>query len=57
MGRFLNFIGLEETDENEALRDDDQQPVETKREPRSRRRENALWAAARRSLFRQIWLP
>ena len=40
MGRFLNFIGLEESEENEGIKDD--QPVETKREPRSRRRENAL---------------
>ncbi len=42
MGRFLNFIGLEETEEEDVLKDDqiDEQPA--KREPRSRRRENSL---------------
>jgi len=42
MGKFLNFIGLEETEEEDVFKDE-QQPVEQpKREPRSRRRENAL---------------
>ena len=40
MGKFLNFIGLEETEEDDALLDE--QPEQPKREPRSRRRENAL---------------
>jgi cell division inhibitor SepF len=39
MGKFLNFIGLEETEEEEAFKDE--QPVEQPK-PRSRRRENAL---------------
>jgi len=42
MGKFLNFIGLEETEEEDVFKDE-QQPVEQpRREPRSRRRENAL---------------
>ncbi len=43
MGKFLNFIGLEESDEEEVFQDD-QQPEQPKRErePRSKRRENAL---------------
>ena len=41
MGRFLNFIGLEENDDEEIL-NDEAQPEQPKREPRSRRRENAL---------------
>ena len=41
MGRFLNFIGLEEAEEEDVLKDDQpEQPA--KREPRSRRRENSL---------------
>ena len=40
MGRFLNFIGLEENEEDEVYQEE--KPVEAKREPRSRRRENAL---------------
>ncbi|MBQ5992572.1 MAG: cell division protein SepF [Clostridia bacterium] len=42
MGKFLNFIGLEESEEDEALLGEE--PVEQpKREPRSsRRRDNAL---------------
>ena len=39
MGKFLNFIGLEESDEEESYQDEQS---EQKREPRSRRRENAL---------------
>ena len=41
MCKFLNFIGLEESEEDEALLGEEtaEQP---KREPRSRRRENAL---------------
>ncbi len=39
MGKFLNFIGLEETEEEEVFKDE--QPVEQPK-PRSRRRENAL---------------
>ncbi|MBR0507791.1 MAG: cell division protein SepF [Clostridia bacterium] len=39
MGKFLNFIGLEETEEEDVLKDE--QPVEQPK-PRSRRRENAL---------------
>lgn len=43
MGRFLNFIGLEETEEEDVLRDEPQQEQQPqKREPRSRRRDNAL---------------
>lgn len=41
MGKFLNFIGLEETEEEDVFQDE-QQPAEPKREPRTRRRENAL---------------
>ncbi len=41
MGKFLNFIGLEETEEEDVFQDEPQ-PAEPKREPRSRRRENAL---------------
>ncbi len=41
MGRFLNFIGLEENDDEEIL-NDEAQPEQPKREPRSKRRENAL---------------
>ena len=41
MGRFLNFIGLEESDDEEIL-NDEAQPEQPKREPRSKRRENAL---------------
>ena len=41
MGRFLNFIGLEESDDEEIL-NDEVQPEQPKREPRSKRRENAL---------------
>ena len=40
MGKFLNFIGLEELEEDEALLDEQQE--QPKREPRSRRRENAI---------------
>jgi cell division inhibitor SepF len=43
MGKFLNFIGLEESDDEEILNDEaGQQPEQPKREPRSKRRENAL---------------
>ncbi len=42
MGRFLNFIGLEETEEDDAILADESQEQPQKREPRSRRRENAL---------------
>ncbi len=42
MGKFLNFIGLEESDEEEVLQDDLQQEQPAKKEPRSRRRENQL---------------
>jgi len=43
MGKFLNFIGLEESDEEESYQDE-QQPEQKReaREPRLRRRENAL---------------
>ncbi len=43
MGKFLNFIGLEESDEEESYQDE-QQPEQKReaREPRVRRRENAL---------------
>ena len=41
MGKFLNFIGLEENDDEEIL-NDEAQPEQPKREPRSKRRENAL---------------
>ena len=41
MGRFLNFIGLEDSDDEEIL-NDEAQPEQPKREPRSKRRENAL---------------
>ena len=40
MGKFLNFIGLEETEEEEVFKDE-QQPAEQPK-PRSRRRENGL---------------
>ena len=40
MGKFLNFIGLEESDEEESYQEEQQS--EQKREPRVRRRENAL---------------
>ena len=42
MGRFLNFIGLEETEEDDAILADEPQEQPQKREPRSKRRENAL---------------
>ncbi|MBQ1632402.1 MAG: cell division protein SepF [Clostridia bacterium] len=42
MGRFLNFIGLEETEEDDAILADESQEQPQKREPRSKRRENAL---------------
>lgn len=43
MGKFLNFIGLEESDEEESYQDE-QQPEQKReaREPWLRRRENAL---------------
>ncbi len=41
MGKFLNFIGLEDSDEEESYQDELQQE-QPKKEPRSRRRENAL---------------
>lgn len=41
MGKFLNFIGLEENDDEEIL-NDEAQPEQPKHEPRSKRRENAL---------------
>ena len=41
MGKFLNFIGLEESEEEESYQDE-LQPEQPKKEPRSRRRENAL---------------
>ena len=42
MGKFLNFIGLEETEEDDILNEEQPQQPQPKREPRSRRRENAL---------------
>ena len=42
MGKFLNFIGLEETEEDDAILADESQEQPQKREPRSKRRENAL---------------
>ena len=42
MGKFLNFIGLEETEEDDAILGDEPQEQPQKRESRSRRRENAL---------------
>ena len=42
MGRFLNFIGLEETEEDEGILNEQQETQPSRREPRSRRRENAL---------------
>ena len=41
MGKFLNFIGLEESEEEESYQDE-LQPEQPKKEPRSRRRENQL---------------
>lgn len=41
MGKFLNFIGLEESDEEESYLDE-QQPEQPKKEPRSKRRETPL---------------
>ena len=41
MSKFLNFIGLEETEEEETL-EGGEQIEQPKREPRYRRRENAL---------------
>ena len=41
MGKFLNFIGLEESDEEESYQDE-LQPEQPKKEVRSRRRENQL---------------
>ena len=41
MGRFLNFIGLEETEEENNVFGEEQLPEQPK-QPRSRRRENAL---------------
>ena len=41
MGKFLNFIGLEESEEDEALLDEQQEQPQ-RREPRSRRRDNAI---------------
>lgn len=42
MGKFLNFIGLEESDEEESLQDELQPEQPKKEQPRSRRRENQL---------------
>ena len=42
MGRFLNFIGLEETEEDDALLNDQPEQPNKREQPRSRRRENAL---------------
>ncbi len=42
MGRFLNFIGLEESEEDEGVLGEQAEQQPAKREPRSRRRENAL---------------
>ena len=42
MGKFLNFIGLEETEEDEGILNEQQETQPSRREPRSRRRENAL---------------
>ena len=42
MGKFLNFIGLEETEEDEGVLGEQQDVKPARREPRSRRRENAL---------------
>lgn len=42
MGKFLNFIGLEETEEDEGILSEQPQEQAARREPRSRRRENAL---------------
>ncbi|MBQ6234297.1 MAG: cell division protein SepF [Clostridia bacterium] len=42
MGKFLNFIGLEETEEDEGILDEQAEQQPARREPRSRRRENAL---------------
>ena len=41
MGKFLNFIGLEESEEEESYLDE-QQPEQPKKETRSRRRESPL---------------
>ena len=40
MGKFLNFIGLEESDEEQSYLDE--QPEQPKKEPRTRRRETPL---------------
>ena len=47
MSRFLNFIGLEESEEDQSLMDEQQpeQQPQTRREPRSRRREAPLMGA------------
>ena len=42
MGRFLNFIGLEESEEEEGVLSEQAEQQPARREPRSRRRENAL---------------
>lgn len=42
MGRFLNFIGLEESEEEQSLLDDQQPEQQPKKEPRTRRREAPL---------------
>jgi cell division inhibitor SepF len=42
MGKFLNFIGLEETEEDEGILSDQPEQQPARHEPRSRRRENAL---------------
>ena len=42
MGRFLNFIGLEESEEEEGILGEQTEQQPARREPRSRRRENAL---------------
>ena len=42
MGRFLNFIGLEESEEEEGVLGEQAEQQPARREPRSRRRENAL---------------
>ena len=41
MGKFLNFIGLEESEEEESYQDE-QQAEQSRKEPRSRRRETPL---------------
>ena len=42
MGRFLNFIGLEESEEEQSFAEEPQQQEQPKKEPRSRRREAPL---------------